>query len=412
MKKIPALILITLLCLFCLCACNNGGSGNETYGEKFTAGTGIYTEGHKLHHVEITVKNYGIITLTLDETIAPITVNNFIKLANEGFYDGLTFHRIMEGFMMQGGDPEGDGTGGSPETIKGEFAINGVENPIPHVRGVISMARLSYPYDSASSQFFIMHKDYLKLNGSYAAFGWVTSGMEFVDAICEKTPVVDKNGTVVAKKQPVILSVRVVGSEGGENTATNPERVPGNETYGESFEANIDIDTTGHTLRNVEIKIEKYGIITLTLDETIAPVTVANFIKLANEGFYDGLTFHRIMEGFMMQGGDPKGNGSGGSGENIKGEFELNGFDNPLPHVRGVISMARRSYPYDSASSQFFIMHEAYPGLNGSYAAFGWVTSGMEFVDAICEETPVVDNNGTVLAASQPKILSIRVITE
>ena len=411
MKKIPALALILILCLLCLCSCNEKSSGNETYGEKFTAGIGIDTSKHKLHNVEITVKNYGIITLTLDETIAPITVNNFIKLANEGFYDGLTFHRIIEGFMMQGGDPKGDGSGGSPQTIKGEFAINGVKNPLPHVRGVISMARLSYPYDSASSQFFIMHKDYPSLNGSYAAFGWVTSGMEFVDAICEETPVTDNNGTVSAKKQPEILSVRVVGTEGGENTE-KPERVPGNETYGEAFEANIGIDTTAHKLHNVEIKIEKYGIITLTLDETIAPITVNNFIKLANEGFYDGLTLHRIMEGFMMQGGDPKGDGTGGSDEKIKGEFALNGVSNPLPHVRGVISMARRSYPYDSASSQFFIMHKDSPSLNGGYAAFGWVTSGMEFVDAICEEAPVVDSNGTVLPADQPKILSVRVVTE
>ncbi|MBQ2989557.1 MAG: peptidylprolyl isomerase [Clostridia bacterium] len=232
--------------------------------------------------------------------------------------------------------------------------------------------------------------------------------MEFVDAICEETPVTDNNGTVLKKKQPEILSVRVVGSQEGEKN----DRTPGNETYGEIFEANIGLDTTGHKLHNVEIKIEKYGIITLTLDETIAPVTVQNFIKLAGEGFYDGLTLHRIMEDFMMQGGDPKGDGTGGSDEKIKGEFELNGFENPLPHVRGVISMARRSYPYDTASSQFFIMHKDDPTLNGKYAAFGWVTSGMEFVDAICEETPVLDSNGTVRSTHQPKILSVRVVTE
>jgi peptidyl-prolyl cis-trans isomerase B (cyclophilin B) len=231
--------------------------------------------------------------------------------------------------------------------------------------------------------------------------------MEFVDAICEDAKVEDNNGTVLKKNQPVILSVRVVGSEGGESTENNkPERVPGNETYGEAFNANIGIDTAGHTLHNVEIKIEKYGIVTLTLDETIAPITVQNFIKLANEGYYDGLNFHRIIEGFMMQGG------AGATTETIKGEFSINGVENPLLHVRGVISMARKSSPYDSATSQFFIMHEDAPHLDGSYAAFGWVTSGIEFVDAICEETPVVDNNGTVPSASRPKILSIRVVTE
>ena len=201
MKKILALLFVTAFCLLFLCSCNE---------KKFEANIGIDTTGHKLHQVEIEIEKYGTIKLTLDETIAPITVQNFIKLANEGFYDGLTFHRIMEGFMMQGGDPNGDGTGGSPNKIKGEFAINGVSNPLPHVRGVISMARLSYPYDSASSQFFIMHTDYPSLNGSYAAFGWVTSGIEIVDAICENTPVVDRNGTVLSKDQPKIVSVRVI----------------------------------------------------------------------------------------------------------------------------------------------------------------------------------------------------------
>lgn len=165
--------------------------------------------GAKQHTVEITVENYGVITLTLDESIAPITVKNFLKLAEDGFYDGLTFHRIIDGFMIQGGDPKGNGTGGSSEKIKGEFAANGVKNDLSHKRGVISMARSS-AYNSASSQFFIMHKDYPGLDGQYAAFGWVTSGMEVVDAICANTPVTDNNGTVASANQPKITSVRVI----------------------------------------------------------------------------------------------------------------------------------------------------------------------------------------------------------
>lgn len=165
--------------------------------------------GNKQHTVEITIENYGVITLVLDESIAPITVKNFLKLVEEGFYDGLTFHRIIDGFMIQGGDPKGNGTGGSDEKIKGEFAANGVQNDLSHKRGVISMARSS-AYNSASSQFFIMHKDYPRLDGQYAAFGWVTSGMEVVDAICENTPVIDNNGTVLAANQPKITSIRVV----------------------------------------------------------------------------------------------------------------------------------------------------------------------------------------------------------
>ena len=159
--------------------------------------------------VQMDVANYGTIILELYPETAPITVANFVKLAREGFYDGLTFHRIIAGFMIQGGDPKGNGTGGSAETIKGEFAQNGVENPLKHERGVISMARSSMP-DSASSQFFIMHEDAPHLDGAYAAFGRVISGMEVVDAICATTPVVDYNGTVANGYKPVITDVKVI----------------------------------------------------------------------------------------------------------------------------------------------------------------------------------------------------------
>ena len=162
-----------------------------------------------LHHVTIDVQDYGTISLELDADTAPISVTNFINLANEGFYDGLTFHRIISGFMIQGGDPNGNGTGGSEKTIKGEFSANGVENDISHVRGVISMARANDP-DSGSSQFFIVHEDSTFLDGQYAAFGHVTDGMDVVDAICEAVPVQDNNGTVAAAAQPVITAVTVV----------------------------------------------------------------------------------------------------------------------------------------------------------------------------------------------------------
>lgn len=162
-----------------------------------------------IHHAEITVKDYGTIKVELDADTAPITVTNFVDLANDGFYDGLTFHRIISGFMIQGGDPQGNGTGGAGKTIKGEFSANGVDNPISHERGVISMAR-SREYDSASSQFFIMHEDTDSLDGEYAAFGHVTEGMEIVDKICEDTEVEDGNGTVAAENQPVIETVKIV----------------------------------------------------------------------------------------------------------------------------------------------------------------------------------------------------------
>ena len=158
-------------------------------------------------YVEISVAGYGTITAELYGNVAPLTVENFLKLTDEGFYDGLTFHRIISGFMIQGGDPLGNGTGGSPEQIMCEFSANGVQNNIAHTRGVLSMARAT-PFNSASSQFFIMHADAPHLNGQYAAFGRVISGIEVVDAICEATPVQDSNGTVAAANQPVIEYVK------------------------------------------------------------------------------------------------------------------------------------------------------------------------------------------------------------
>lgn len=161
------------------------------------------------HHAEINVKDYGTIKVELDADNAPISVTNFVDLAKNGFYDGLTFHRIISGFMIQGGDPNGNGTGGSDKNIKGEFASNGVDNPLSHTRGAISMARSNDP-DSASSQFFIVHEDSDFLDGEYAVFGYVTDGMEIVDKICEDVPVQDNNGTVEPEDQPVIESIKIV----------------------------------------------------------------------------------------------------------------------------------------------------------------------------------------------------------
>ena len=156
----------------------------------------------------IDVKDYGTIAVELYPDVAPITVENFVSLAKKGFYDGLTFHRIIKGFMIQGGDPLGNGTGGSDKTIKGEFSGNGVNNPLKHTRGVISMARSSDP-NSASSQFFIMHEDAPHLDGQYAAFGKVTEGMEVVDKIANDAQPVDGNGTIPSSKQPVINSIKI-----------------------------------------------------------------------------------------------------------------------------------------------------------------------------------------------------------
>jgi peptidyl-prolyl cis-trans isomerase B (cyclophilin B) len=187
MKKLACLILAALLAV--------------------TAGCG---KSATKHHVTIDVKDYGTISVELDPTYAPITVDNFMALAKDGFYDGLTFHRIIDGFMIQGGDPNGDGSGGSDKTIKGEFTDNGVKNPLSHKRGAISMARTPYDNNSASSQFFIVQQDCTQIDGQYAVFGNVTDGMDIVDKICKDTPVEDENGTVLKANQPVITSVKVV----------------------------------------------------------------------------------------------------------------------------------------------------------------------------------------------------------
>lgn len=217
MKRIAVLGLCLMMGAFALSGCGSQDDGKTPAGDppdQDNAQTQSYTPptsdpSHELHHVEIEVADYGTIKVELDASVAPISVANFLKLAGNGFYDGLTFHRIMDGFMIQGGDPEGTGMGGSDETIKGEFAENGVENNLSHVRGVISMAR-SMDKDSASSQFFIVQADSTFLDGQYAAFGYVTSGMEIVDKICKDVQPEDDNGTVAAGNQPVITSVKVI----------------------------------------------------------------------------------------------------------------------------------------------------------------------------------------------------------
>ena len=155
------------------------------------------------YNIEIKIKDYGTIDATLDADNTPITVTNFIDLVKSGYYNGLKFHRIINGFMMQGGEGE------SRKTIKGEFSSNGIENKISHVRGTISMARSSDP-DSASTQFFIVQSDSTYLDGNYAAFGTVTKGMDVVDKVCEFAIVEDDNGTISEENQPIIEYIKVI----------------------------------------------------------------------------------------------------------------------------------------------------------------------------------------------------------
>lgn len=198
-RKVILLFTVILLSIITITGCSNQND-SEKENENMLK---------EKHHVDINIKDYGVIKVELDADIAPITVTNFVNLVKDGFYDGLTFHRIIKDFMIQGGDPEGNGTGGSDEEIEGEFASNGVENSISHKRGVISMAR-SQEYNSASSQFFIVHKDSTFLDGEYAGFGHVTEGMEIVDKICDDVKPTDDNGTVEKNNQPVIESIKYI----------------------------------------------------------------------------------------------------------------------------------------------------------------------------------------------------------
>ena len=193
MKKILAMVLamLTALCLF--------GCENTKNVEPFRADS--------VYYADIVIKDYGTITVLLDQSAAPITVENFVKLARQGFYDGLTFHRIIENFMMQGGAPKDSKN--KADSIVGEFSANGYNNPLEHTRGAISMAR-SNDMNSASSQFFIVHKDYPSLNGKYACFGYVTEGMDIVDRICTEAQPTNNNGAIAADQQPVIQTIIIL----------------------------------------------------------------------------------------------------------------------------------------------------------------------------------------------------------
>ena len=213
MKKHIRKIIVALMTLSLIMLVGCGGGSSE---EAETADTSqpeaaelISADPIGIHHAEIEIKDYGTVSVELDGDTAPITVQNFMDLANAGFYDGLTFHRIIDGFMIQGGDPNGDGTGGSGQDIVGEFEANGYANSIAHTKGVISMARAQDP-DSASSQFFIMVEDSPYLDGMYAAFGHVTEGQDIVDKIAADAKPLDDNGTIAPEDQPLITSVKII----------------------------------------------------------------------------------------------------------------------------------------------------------------------------------------------------------
>lgn len=395
-KPIFALLLAVLLFTSALTSCSKKNDALEK----------VTVTEEKTNYVAIQVEDHGTIVVELFPDVAPITVANFQKLVGDGFYDGLTFHRVIENFMIQGGDPNGNGTGGSDEEITGEFTANGIANNLSHVRGVISMARSDDP-DSASSQFFICHADSTHLDGSYAAFGRVIYGLDVVDSIATvQTNYMNNKPVKAVTIQSIDFVTLKETPETVAPTTMAPEEEPFNDTLPTppAIDDPTKIKVSESATNYVAIEVAEHGTIVVELFPDVAPITVANFKKLVGEGFYDGLIFHRVIENFMIQGGDPKGDGTGGSPEKIKGEFSANGVKNDLSHLRGVISMARNSISMDSASSQFFICHADSTFLDGDYAAFGRVIYGLDTVDSIA----TVSTDSSDKPTTDVKITSVR----
>lgn len=354
------------------------------------------------HTAQIEIDGYGVIDLELYGYLAPYAVDQFVKLVNEGYYNGKTFTQAVKDGMFVGGG-KADST---LNTIKGDFYANGVMNTLKHERGVISMFRatLASGYNTASHKFFIVQQtnatNSITMDGYYAAFGKVLGdGMDIIDKIYKDLSdgkALSSNGTISdPQKQPVIKSATITGV----------------------LDDRYKVETT----HKAEIEIEGYGTLKLDLYGNNAPETVEHFIKLVNEGFYDGKTFHRAVESFMIQGGCPNKNGTGsykdstGKEVNIKGEFFENGFYNAVRHERGVISMARGDKP-NSASCQFFIVHKTNTSntmsLDYKYAAFGKLDEdSMKIVDQIfadLKEAGSIEKE-SIKTDKQPVIKSIRI---
>lgn len=354
------------------------------------------------HKAEIEIKDYGTIELELYGYLAPHAVDQFVRLASQGYYDGKTFTQaVKDGMLLGGGKADAD-----IATIKGDFYANGVLNTLKHERGVISMYRASAStgYDTASNRFFIVQQtnktNSIKFDGYYAAFGKVVgNGMETIDKLysdLESKKVLSSNGSISnVNNQPVITSVKIT----------------------EVLDDRYVVEPT----HKAEIEIEGYGKLNLELYGNNAPETVEQFVKLVNEGFYNGKTFHRAVDSFMLQGGCPNKNGTGsykdseGKEVNIKGEFYENGFYNAVKHERGVISMARETKP-NTASCQFFIVHKTSESntksLDYNYAAFGKLDEdSMKIIDQIFEDLKAdkAITNEKIDVDKQPVIKSITI---
>ncbi len=329
---------------------------------------------------EVVLADGQAIAIDLFETQAPQHVNNFVFLAKQGFYDGLTIHEVLPGVRVRAGDPAADGSGGAGYTLPDEPTTEENEAALTSDGvGVVSMWRDDL--GASSSQFVISLAEQAEAVDGATAFGQVTGGLDQLYALDSRDPAAIPAPVSGARIETIrITEDGEVVSAGGLSVAVE-EPTPLEPDLSLSWDAppafalvdGVDYRATIEMVGGETVEIDLY--------EDLAPQHVNNFVFLAREGFYDAVTFHRIIHGFMAQGGDPTGLGAGGPGYAIDAEF------NDTKHVRGVVSMARSGDP-NSAGSQFFIVYDAAPHLDGGYTAFGEVIAGMDVVDRFPARDP------------------------
>ena len=309
---------------------------------------------------------------------APKAAALFTQLANSGKLDGLPLTPAGSGEYLQLDASAAEGA----TAITGEYMRNGYINTVQHLRGTLTMDG-SQTQGESIPRYFVCVKDAPQLDGSFDSFGRITEGMDALDLVVGDSGDQD-NG------QPVVITTASVDANGFPDDPTMIQ----------------EEDMKKMQYPTFTIQMADGGIMKGELYPDQAPNSVANFVALANSGFYDGLIFHRVIPGFMIQGGDPNGTGTGGPGYHIVGEFRANGIQNTLLHTKGVLSMAR-SQANNSAGSQFFIMVGDAPHLDGSYAAFGKVTQGIEVADRIV----AAQRNANDRPMQDQRIAAIRVDT-
>ena len=452
-RKSPSLralaLLLSVLLAASLVACSNE-EPEWAYPLVFSATVTNYV------HLEVQYTNskgdvtVGAIIIELFPSAAPLTVRHFQSLVGEGFYDGLTFHRIEKGYLIQGGSPNGTGDGGAATTVVGEFSRNGIENPLSHTRGTVSMARSDLSYDSASSQFFILQKDAEKLDGSYAAFGRVIHGMSTVDAIA-KTKV--RNGTPYAPVTIVHARFVTIGTQpdsttphattlsstaataldsgvptqtSAEQTTTPPsitayqapstlpkttslptvdppqespklDRSPIDPSDYATTDAVTDLVllSISHTAAN---GTEQTASIVLRLDPISAPQTVAQFQADVQSGAYNGVSFFYVKQNVMLQANAPT--------QACAEEATSTDPETRLTHQRGVASLLP-STANEAVSSSLILLCQDLPMLDGEGTPFAIVVYGMDAVDSITTvETRIDAETGSKTAPRHPIVIT------